>query len=117
MTTKITISFLFIFFVGLILFGYFVQRQFSIKEPLLDLRVLKNAAFRLGMFLTAGSYIALIVTTVLMPIYFQKILGVNALWSGLMMVPAAISLSILNRRSVEVMKRFGLKTTMLIGSK
>ncbi|WP_146627314.1 MFS transporter, partial [Oenococcus oeni] len=62
------------------------------------------------------SYIALIVTTVLMPIYFQKILGVNALWSGLMMVPAAISLSILNRRSVEVMKRFGLKTTMLIGS-
>ncbi|AZZ60971.1 multidrug efflux MFS transporter [Oenococcus sp. UCMA 16435] len=116
MTTKITISLLFIFFVGLLLFGYFVQRQFSIKEPLLDLRVLKNAAFRLGMFLTAGSYIALIVATVLMPIYFQKILGVNALWSGLMMVPAAISLSILNRRSTEVMKKFGLKITMLIGS-
>ncbi|SYW12785.1 putative Lincomycin resistance protein [Oenococcus oeni] len=116
MTTKITISLLFIFFVGLLLFGYFVQRQFSIKEPLLDLRVLKNAAFRLGMFLTAGSYIALIVATVLMPIYFQKILGVNALWSGLMMVPAAISLSILNRRSAEVMKKFGLKITMLIGS-
>ncbi|MDN6968470.1 multidrug efflux MFS transporter [Oenococcus sp. UCMA 17063] len=116
MTTKITISLLFIFFVGLLLFGYFVQRQFSIKEPLLDLRVLKNTAFRLGMFLTAGSYIALIVATVLMPIYFQKILGVNALWSGLMMVPAAISLSILNRRSAEVMKKFGLKITMLIGS-
>ncbi|WP_439425333.1 MFS transporter [Oenococcus alcoholitolerans] len=116
MTRSFNYQLLIVLIVGIILFSYFVHRQFSIKNPLLDLRVLKNSRFLLGMFLTAGSYIGLIVTTVLMPLYFQRILLMPALWSGLAMVPAAALLSVLNRRSAKVLKKFGLKRTMLIGS-
>ncbi|QAS69767.1 multidrug efflux MFS transporter [Oenococcus sicerae] len=116
MITGLSLWLIIMLVAGIVLFAYFIRRQLTLQEPLLDIRVLKNTAFRLGMFLTAGSYIALIVTTVLMPLYFQKILAINALWSGLLMVPAAVSLSILNRRSATVLNRFGLKRTMTIGS-
>ncbi|MFT8470098.1 MAG: MFS transporter [Oenococcus sp.] len=116
LSSGIRVWLLILLIAGLLLTAYFVYRQLTIKNPLLDLHVLAKSAFRLGMFLTAGSYIGLIVTTVLMPLYFQRILNLNSLWSGLLMVPAALSLSILNRRSAKVLAKFGLKRTMLIGA-
>lgn len=99
--------------IGLI--AVFVQRQLKLEHPLLDIRVFKSALFTKSVFLTGLSYIGLIVTTVLMPLYYQVILHLPVLASGLLMVPAAVGLSLLNPRSGKMLDRFGPKRTVMTG--
>ncbi|MCD2255540.1 MFS transporter [Agrilactobacillus fermenti] len=74
----------------------FIRRQNRQKVPFLQLRVFRAKAFRYGVYLTGISYIALIVTTIIMPLYFQQVLHISPLASGLSLVPAAVVLSLLN---------------------
>ncbi|GEP20083.1 MFS transporter [Pediococcus argentinicus] len=104
-----------ILIISLGLLYFFVQRQLHSETPLLHLDVLKVANFDLGVALTAISYMSLITITVIMPLYYQQIIGLSPLWSGLSLVPAAALLSWLNRRSGKMADRVGFKRVMLIG--
>ena len=60
-----------IFIVSLIAIIWFCIRQLHLKHPLLELRVLKTFNYDLAILLTSISYIALIVTTIIFPLYYQ----------------------------------------------
>lgn len=94
---------------------WFVTRLWHQPKPLLQLHVLQTGQFRLACLLTGISYIALIVTTVVMPLYFQTILKVTPLVSGLSLVPAAVSLALLNPRTGKLLDAVGPKRVVLIG--
>ncbi|GAA3199185.1 MFS transporter [Lentilactobacillus kefiri] len=104
-----------ILIVSLILLFMFVRRQLKMPQPLLRLDILSITNFDLGVALTSLSYMSLITVTIIMPLYYQQILGLTPLWSGLALVPAAAILSWLNRRSGRLADRIGFKPVIMIG--
>lgn len=101
--------------VSLVLLVMFVYRQLHMKAPLLRLDILAIPNFDLGVALTSLSYMSLITVTIVMPLYYQQVIGLTPLWSGLALVPAAAFLSWLNRRSGRLADRIGFKPVILIG--
>lgn len=93
----------------------FCIRQFHLPHPLLELRVLKTFNYDLAILLTSLSYIALIVTTIIFPLYYQGVLKVSPFISGMSLVPGAVFLSILNPLSGRLADKIGFKPTMLVG--
>ncbi|MGQ2374634.1 DHA2 family efflux MFS transporter permease subunit [Companilactobacillus zhachilii] len=101
--------------ISLLLTALFIHRQLTKKEPLLDLKVMKNFNFDLAVLLTGFSYISLIVVTIIYPLYYQNILHTSVLMSGLALVPPAIVLSILNPLTGKLADRIGFKSTLITG--
>ncbi|GEO66551.1 MFS transporter [Levilactobacillus spicheri] len=101
--------------ISILLVGYFVWRQFHVETPLLELRVLKTFNFDLAVLLTGTSYIALIVVTIIFPLYYQTVLGLSPFASGMSLVPGAILLSVLNPLTGRLADKIGFKSTMLTG--
>ena len=101
--------------VSLAAVAWFCYRQLHLAEPLLELRVLKTFNYDLAVLLTSISYIALIVTTIIFPLYYQGVLHVSPFVSGMSLVPGAVFLSILNPLSGKLADRIGFKPTMLVG--
>lgn len=101
--------------VSLLAVAFFVWRQFQTTEPLLDLRVLKTVNFDLAVLLTGTSYIALIVVTIVFPLYYQEVLGISPFASGMALVPGAVVLSLLNPLTGKLADHIGFKATMLTG--
>ncbi len=93
----------------------FAVRQFRLTTPLLDLRVFAVRQFNVGAWLTSFSYIALIVVTIIWPLYYQEALGVSPFISGMALVPGAVALSLLNPVTGRLADRLGFKTVLLIG--
>ncbi len=104
-----------IFIVSFIAVIWFCIRQLRLKHPLLELRVLKTFNYDLAILLTSISYIALIVTTIIFPLYYQGVLKVSPFVSGMALVPGAAFLSILNPLSGKLADKIGFKPTMLVG--
>ncbi|MCS6143521.1 multidrug efflux MFS transporter [Latilactobacillus curvatus] len=95
--------------------GYFVYRQLTQTTPLLNLHILGYLNYDIAVGLTAISYISLIVTTVIYPLYFQAQLKLTPLLSGLALVPAAVVLSLLNPLAGRLADKIGFKPTLLVG--
>lgn len=101
--------------ISIILTVLFIHRQLTKGKPLLDLKVMKNFNFDLAVLLTGFSYISLIVVTIIYPLYYQNILHVSVLMSGLALVPPAIVLSILNPLTGKLADKIGFKATLISG--
>lgn len=94
---------------------WFVRRQNRLAQPLLQLKVFQSKIYSLSVALTGVSYIALIVTTIILPLYFQEVLKVSPLASGLALVPAAVVLSLLNPIAGKLLDRTGGQNVIRIG--
>jgi MFS transporter, DHA2 family, multidrug resistance protein len=68
-------------------FAAFVVRELRVKEPIVNLRVLKNRNFAVGTGLIAVVGVVLYGTTALLPLFLQNLLGYSALQSGLAVSP------------------------------
>ncbi len=73
--------------VGLVLF---VWRELRTQNPVVDLRVLKDATFATGVFLLMRVGFALYASLVLMPIYLQTLMGYPAYDAGLAISPRGL---------------------------
>jgi MFS transporter, DHA2 family, multidrug resistance protein len=71
-------------------FAAFIIWELRVKEPIVNLRVLKNRNFAVGTALIAVVGIVLYGTTALLPLFLQNLLGYSALQSGLAVSPRGI---------------------------
>lgn len=71
-------------------FFFFVWRELVYKNPIVDLRVLKNGNLRIGTVLSFVMGFGLYGSTFVIPLYTQGIMGWTATQSGLLMLPAAL---------------------------
>lgn len=94
---------------------FYVQRQLTLEQPLLELRVLKTPVFAYSTLLTMIINAALLVGAILMPIYLQDILGYSATASGLLMMPGAIIMGIMSPISGTLFDRFGPRMLAIVG--
>jgi DHA2 family multidrug resistance protein len=73
----------------------FIWRELTYRNPIVNLRVLKNGNLRIGTVLTFLLGFGLYGTTFIIPVYTQSTLGWTAFQSGMLLVPAAITTAFL----------------------
>lgn len=79
---------------GLGLF-FFIWRELSFRNPIVELRVLKNSNLRVGTILSFIMGFGLYGSTFIIPLYTQSILGWDAEQAGMLMVPAALTTAVM----------------------
>ena len=72
-------------------FFFFIWRELTAKNPIVELRVLKNGNLRVGTILSFILGFGLYGSTFIIPLYTQSTLGWTAQQAGLLMVPAALT--------------------------
>jgi DHA2 family multidrug resistance protein len=71
-------------------FYFFIWRELTYKNPIVELRVLKNGNLRMGTILSFIMGFGLYGSTFVVPLYLQNSLGWNAQQAGMIMIPAAL---------------------------
>ncbi|MGI8903451.1 MAG: DHA2 family efflux MFS transporter permease subunit [Solirubrobacteraceae bacterium] len=100
---------------GLVLVGLFVAHARRAENPLLDLRLFSNPAFRAASIVTFCLGAALFGAMILMPLYFQLVRGEDAIHTGLLLIPQGIGGGLGMALSGRVTERLGAGRTSLIG--
>lgn len=72
-------------------FFFFIWRELTFRNPIVQLRVLKNGNLRIGTILSFILGFGLYGSTFIIPLYTQSILGWTAQQSGMLMIPAALT--------------------------
>jgi len=70
---------------------FFIWRELTYKNPIVELRVLKNVNLRTGTILSFIMGFGLYGSTFIIPLYTQATLGWTAQQAGLLMIPSAIT--------------------------
>lgn len=102
--------------VGFVSLGLFVWRQFTLKEPLLDLRALRYPMFALSVVIMMISMMALFSTAILLPIYLQSVRGLAPLETGLFLLPGGIINGLASPVVGRLFDRFGPRFLVPIGT-
>lgn len=71
-------------------FYFFIWRELTYKNPIVELRVLRNGNLRIGTILSFIMGFGLYGSTFVVPLYLQNSLGWNAQQAGMIMIPAAL---------------------------
>jgi DHA2 family multidrug resistance protein len=74
---------------------FFIWREISFKNPIVELRVLKNGNLRVGTILSFIMGFGLYGSTFIIPLYTQSILGWTAQQAGMLMVPSALTTAVM----------------------
>src|SRR5579875_3864516 len=101
--------------VGLVLLAGFVGRSRRIPRPVLDLSLFRNRAYTAASIVTFCLGAALFGAMILLPLYFQQVLGDSALKTGLLLIPQGIGGGIGMFASGKATERFGAGRTALVG--
>lgn len=70
---------------------FFIWRELTYKNPIVELRVLKNGNLRIGTVMSFILGFGLYGSTFIVPLYTQSILGWTALQAGMLMIPATLA--------------------------
>lgn len=108
-------QFLFSIIIGLVALVLFVRRQFRLKEPLLEFKVFKYGIFTLSTALSVIVFISMIGGATILPIYMQNMHGFTAFESGLMLLPGAIVMGVMNPIAGRIFDAIGGKWLAVVG--
>ena len=69
---------------------FFLYRSWFTKDPLVDLRVLKNRNFAVGCLLIFLFGVSIYAATTVLPLFYQELLGYTAFTAGLAVAPRGV---------------------------
>ena len=101
--------------IALIAFTVFITVELTVKEPLLDLRLLLNHNFGISNIILIIFSIGMFGSTFLMPIYLQNSLGYSALQAGSVFLPVGIIQGIIAPVSGRISDKFSPKIPIFLG--
>lgn len=101
--------------VGIVSLVIFIRRQLNLKEPMLEFRVFSYSIYTLGTVLSMFVFGVLIATNIILPLYMQNMLQYSALKSGLVLLPGAIIMGMMNPITGYLFDKFGGKWLARIG--
>ncbi|MER7015672.1 MDR family MFS transporter [Saccharopolyspora sp. NPDC000359] len=110
-TTQVWVSLL---VAGLLITGL-IWRELTIREPMLDLRLLSDRMFGTGnllLVLQTGSMFGILF---LLPLYLQNLRGVSPMQAGLVLMPQAVAMLATTQVVSRVYGRIGPKRLVLAG--
>ncbi len=101
---------------SLALIAAFVAREATAKNPLIPLRIFKSRNVSGANAIQAVSVAGMFAMFFMGALYFQKVLGYDALETGLAFLPATIVMGTLSvRYSERLVTRFGARATLIPG--
>ena len=114
-TVTLTVSFA----VGVIALALFVWRQLRLQrrdQALLDLRVFLSLNFSLAISQMLVVAMAFFGAITVLPLYLQRVIGVTALETGLIVLPGALIMGLLGPVIGRIYDRFGTRVLLIPGS-
>jgi EmrB/QacA subfamily drug resistance transporter len=100
---------------GIASLALFVWRELSVDEPMLDLRVFTYDIFTLTTIVSSIINMAMFAAMILLPIYLQNIRGFTPLQSGLLLLPGAILMGVMQPIAGMIFDRIGARLLAVIG--
>lgn len=85
-------------------------------DPLLDLRAFRFPMFSLSLTMLCIAMVALFGVIILLPIYLQNVRGLDALQTGLMLLPGGLLMGLLGPVVGRLFDRFGPRGLSVLGS-
>lgn len=102
--------------IGVVAGVLFTQRQFSLNEPFLNLRILKIHDYRLSVIGSMMLYFVMMGSSVIMPLYVQTIIGKSATISGLVTLPGSLAMAVISPFAGKIYDKFGMKRLAVAGT-
>ncbi|MFD0885998.1 MDR family MFS transporter [Streptosporangium algeriense] len=104
---------------GLTAIAVFVWRQLSLQRrgaPLMDLRTLRHRTYTVALVMMAVAFLAMIGSMILLPLYLQNVRGLNALQTGLLVMPGGLAMGLLGPTVGRLFDRFGARVLIVPGA-
>lgn len=101
--------------IGALFVLFFILRELSTAEPLLEFRVFKYDVFSLSTIIGSFTNMAMLGAMILLPIYLQNIKGFTPLQSGLLMLPGALLMGVMSPISGALFDRIGARPLAIVG--
>lgn len=101
--------------VGIATLIVFIRRQFQLEQPLLEFKVFRYGIFTLSTILGVIVFVSMIGGATILPIYMQDMHGFTAFESGLMLLPGAILMGIMNPVTGWIFDKVGGKWLAITG--
>lgn len=94
---------------GLLSLLVFSARQFKLDKPMLDLRVLKYPVYTLALLSASITFMIILSSMILLPLYLQIGLGLSAFTAGLILMPGGAINGLLSPVSGRIYDKVGSK--------
>jgi len=101
--------------IGAVSLILFIWRQMNLEKPMLEFRVFRSKVFALTTFLTVLVFMLMIGTQTILPNYAQDVRQFSALESGLILLPGAVVMGVMNPIAGKLFDKFGGKGLAIIG--
>lgn len=102
--------------IGVVAAGLFVYRQLHLKEPFLELRILKDKAYSLSVIGSMLLYLVMMGSSIILPLYVQSIMGYSATISGIVMLPGSLVMAIVSPFAGKIYDKVGMKLLFVAGA-
>jgi EmrB/QacA subfamily drug resistance transporter len=101
--------------IGIIALIIFCRRQFKISHYLMNLAVLKNRTFTASMTLASICNFSLLGVELVIPLYLQQTHNLDALTTGLVLLPGSLLLGVISPFSGKLYQKFGYQKLAIVG--
>ncbi|WP_156935398.1 DHA2 family efflux MFS transporter permease subunit [Pseudonocardia spinosispora] len=104
-----------LFVTGVISLALFVVIELEVDNPVLDIRTLGNRAFLISLLMLIVTMIGLFITLFYIPQFLQVVQGLQALDTGLTMMPSALVMVVLMPMAGKIYDLIGPRWPAVIG--
>jgi len=101
---------------GLVLLAVFCLVERHSSHPLLNLRVFRDANFSVTVAVTMVLQMAFYGGLILMPLFFENVMGYNGVKTGLLLLPGSALIGVGGIFSGKLYDRFGIKPLAIAGT-
>ena len=101
--------------IGVIFLLIFIYRQLKLEDPLLNLNVFKSKVFTFSTIIVMIAYAGLISSELILPMYLENIKGFSAFDTGLILMPGAIIMGIMNPITGILFDKYGARLLAISG--
>lgn len=101
--------------IGVVALILFSLRQFKMDKPMLDLRVFTYPMFTLGLFSVFITFMIIMSSMILLPLYLQTGLGLAAFIAGLVLLPGGVINGLMSPVMGRIFDRYGPKVLVISG--
>ena len=105
--------------VGAVSIALFIMRQLALQKrdsALLDLRTFTSPVFTVSVVMMAISMMAMFGSLILLPIYMQNVLGLDASQTGLLLLPGGLVMGLMAPFVGRLFDRFGARVLIVPGT-
>ncbi len=95
--------------VGAVSLGFFIWRQLTLREPMLELRTLRYGMFTLSVVTMMSVMMALFASLIIVSMYLQNVREFSPFEAGLMMLPGGVVLGAMSPITGRLFDRHGVR--------